>query len=451
MKKYILPGFLILSLVYVCILVFRQDKLNVLIENQEYQNYISEYKKTIDKEILEIIDRNEEYSAYDLNYNSGRRGGTTGNFEGPQVHLKAIKFHNEYLNKADERLIHFDGVYAHFDPDHQCFGLPDVEISVQDVRMYDHRSAVAKFLNFDTKSEPQPYKVYRKRIQSDSLGLTTRYLVMQLWLTEFQININIRPDQGCSKGISKEEKNSLEYPGYWYGSDLPKKKLSDLSKENSGSGDNRYGNLHFILEVIPDNSPIYYKSGNERTQKADFAIAAIYCNEAVIGNEPDVQRISTNIHSGKVIFLKQNLEDNSTQIDSLGFTESIEGNADKIMNYKASNSDFIWNKPYYIDISFNNLGTWRSGLFKQNQFHDQVGFKFLMPLFVVGTWDVIAPQEILPEWAPPEPFVKKFSLRNILPFGDMGFGGKLVSIVLLIGLLLVGFTILFPGIIGFLK
>lgn len=452
MKKYIITGFLILFLVYVSILIIRQDKLNVLFENQEYQDYISEYKKKIDKEILEIIDRNEELSAYDLNYSSGNQGGTTGNFEGPQVHLKAIKFHNEYLNKEDDRLIHFDGVYAHFDPDHKCFGLPDVEISVQDVRLYDHRNtAIAKFLNFDNKSEPQPYRVYRKRIQSDSLGLTTRYLVMQLWLTEFQVNINIKPDKDCSNGITKEEKKSLEYPGYWYGSDLPRKKLIDLEKEYSGSSDNRYGNLQFILEIIPDNSPIYYQSGNERAQKADFAIAAIYCNEAQIGNEPEVQRISTNIHSGKALFLNQDWKDDSAQNNRYGFTENIEGNADKIMSFKTYNNDFIWNKPYYVDIKFNNLGTWRSGWFNENQFHDQVGFKFLMPLFVVGTWDIIAPQEILPEWAPPEPYIKKFSFRNLLPFGDMGFGGKLVSLVLLFGLLFFGFTILFPGFISFLN
>jgi hypothetical protein len=271
---------------------------------------------------------------------------------------------------------------------------------------------------------------------------------MQLWLTEFQVNIDIKPDKECSVNISDEEKNTISYPGYWYGSALPTVKLKELRKEYK---DNRYGNLSFILEVIPDNSPIYYQSGHNTTTKADFAIAAIYCSEAAIGNEPKVQRISTNIIPGQPVFLNNQFDDKMMNENINGFSEYVETNADKIMDLKMKNSDFIWNKPYYIKLHFNNLGTWRSGLFDQNQYHDQVNYKFLMPVFVVGSWDVIAPQEILPEWNPPKPFIKKISLKNLLPFGDLGFGGKLLSSVLLIGVIFIGVILLFPGIIPILK
>jgi hypothetical protein len=130
-----------------------------------------------------------------------------------------------------------------------------------------------------------------------------------------------------------------------------------------------------------------------------------------------------------------------------GFSDNVETNAAKLLDSQLSNDGFIWNKPYYLKLYFNNLGTWRTGLFNQNEYHDQVNYKFLMPVFVVGSWDIIAPQEILPTWDPPEPYIKKFSLRNLLPFGEMGFIGKLISVILIVGILFIGITLIFPVLI----
>ena len=443
MKKYLLPSFVVLLLVYTTVLIYKQNKLSKTIDNPQYQEYIADYRKTVNEKVQQKIDDNDKLKEYDLTYKANSSaGGTVGNFEGPQVHLKAIKFHNEVIDKEDERLKHIDGVSAHFDPDHPCFGLPDVKISVQDVRLYNQeKSTIAEFLNFSSKNEPRPYKVYRKRIKTDSLGLTSRYFVMQLWLTEFQVNIDINPDNECFVNITDEEKENTTYPGFWYGSTLPTVKLKDLKKEYK---DNRYGNLSFILEVIPDNSPIYFQSENSATTKADFAIAAIYCNEAKIGNEPDIQRISTNIHSGQPVFLNNKLDYDEMNRNNYGFSDNVENNADMLLNFQSMKDSFIWNKPYYLKLYFNNLGTWRSGLFNQNQYHDQVNYKFLMPVFVVGSWDIIAPQEILPTWDPPEPYIKKFSLRNLLPFGEMGFFGKFISVIMIIGIAFIGITLIFP-------
>ena len=446
MKKYLLPGFVVLILIYTTVIISKQDQLGESIDNPQYQEYIAEYRKTVDEKVQRIIDDNDKLKEYDLTYKANSSaGGTVGNFEGPQVQLKAVKFHNEVIDKEDERLKHIDGVSAHFDPDHPCFGLPDVKISVQDVRLYNQeKSTIAEFLNFGSKNEPRPYKVYRKRIKTDSLGLTSRYFVMQLWLTEFQVNIDINPDNECFVNITDEEKENTTYPGFWYGSTLPTVKLKDLKKEYK---DNRYGNLSFILEVIPDNSPIYFQSENSATTKADFAIAAIYCNEAKIGNEPDIQRISTNIHSGQPVFLNNKLDYDEMNRNNYGFSDNVENNADMLLNSQSMKDSFIWNKPYYLKLYFNNLGTWRSGLFNQNQYHDQVNYKFLMPVFVVGSWDIIAPQEILPTWDPPEPYIKKFSLRNLLPFGEMGFFGKIISVIMIIGIGFIGITLIFPVLI----
>ncbi len=450
MNKYILLSFVFLIIVYSSVIIYRQEKLSQTISNPEYQNYIDEYKKDVAKHTEALLDSQDKLTEYNLNYKSSQSNdGTTGNFEGPQVHLKALKFCNEDLNKEDSRLLHFDGVSAHFDPDHPCMGLPDVEINIQDVRLYSQeKNSVSQFLNFGSKTEPQPYKIYRKRIKSDSLGLKSKYIVMQLWLTEFQVNINIKADKECQVDITDNEKNSTVYPGYWYGSTLPFIKLKDLKKEYQES---RYGNLSFILEVIPDKSPIYYKSQNGISTKADFAIAAIYCSEAKIGNEPDIQQISTNIHSGQPVFLTTSNIIDSMNLRNPNLSEFVDNNAELLLNQTIKDKNFIWDKPYYFKLFFNNLGTWRSGIFNQNKFYDQVSYKFLMPIFVVGTWDIIAPQEVLPEWNPPKPYIKKLTLKSFLPFGDLGFGGKILSFVILLVLILLGIKLFFPSISMIIK
>lgn len=448
MNKNILLIFIALLLTYTGVIVIKKDKLLKSDNNPDYQKYIQEYRNTIDKSVMQLIDKNEELGTYNLDYKGGQASGTTGNFEGPQVHLQAIKFHNEVLVSEDERLKHIDAVSAHFDPDHPCYGLPDVKISIQDVRLYEQpESNISKFLS-RSKKEPEPYKVYRKRIKTDSLGLSSKYFVMQLWLTEFKVTIDIRPDKDCFVKITEEEKDSTYYPGFWYGSTQPKIKLKDLKREFK---DNRYSNLSFILKVLPDNSPIYYQSTNEKTEKADFALAAIYCSDAKIGNEPDVQRISTNVHTGQPIFLIQENQFDLLNSNIKGFSENIEANTDEIFRLKTLEKNYIWNKPYYFKLFFNNLGTWRSGLFNQNEFHDQVTYKFLMPVFVVGSWDVIAPQEILPTWSPPEPYIRKVTLSSFLPFGNMGFLGKMFSVIILLGILVIGLWLISPNFLPLIK
>lgn len=417
----------------------------------EYQNYINEYKTIITNEVTKSLLRSESDGELGLRYSSSSTGGTTGNFEGPQVHLKAIKFHDEILTQKDVglRLKHFDGVSAHFDPDHPYFGLPDVKISIQDVRLYEPESgAVGKFLSLGTGNEPKPYKTYRKLILNDSLGLQNQIFEMQLWLTEFNVTVDIRPDRDIPITITDEEKESTNYPGFWYGSTQNQLKLKDLDREHR---DFRYGNLSFILEVIPDKSPIYVKTSTGKTSKPDFAIGAIYCKGAKIGNEPNVQRISTNIHAGQPVFLNHEFDFDSMNQNLNNLSPNIETAANQMLDHKVQNNDFIWNKPYFIKLFFNNIGTWRSGLFNQNQFHDQVSYSFLMPIFVVGSWDVIIPQELLPEWNPPKTYTKKFTLKNLIPFWGKGVFGKVGGFILFTSVILILIFILFSGIKNFIR
>ncbi len=445
MKNKILLLLIILIIIYIGASVYNSNSLSTAVNNPEYQQYIGDYKKLMSDRVTQTIKSNEKQSNMGLEYRSGSSQGTASNFEGPQVLLKGIKFHEELLTQEDERLKHIDGVSAHFDPDHRYYGLPDVKISIKDVRLYEpDQGKISKFLGRHSDRKPKPYKIYKKSLISDSLGATNKYFEMQLWLTEFEVTVDIRPDRDIPITISNNEKKQVQYPGYWYGSQEKWRKLKDLKKEHK---DQRYGNLSFILEVIPDNSPIYVQTDDMKTSKADFAIGAIYCTKAVIGNEENVQRISTNIHSGQPVFLNHEYDLNKMNKNINNLSEDMEANADKILNAKVSGAEqFIWSKPYYIKLFFDNLGSWRGGFLGGNQYHDQVRYSFLMPVFVVGSWDVIVPQEILPEWNPPEPYIKKISLKNFLPFWKMGFIGKIISIAIVAGIVLIGSFIVFPGV-----
>jgi hypothetical protein len=438
MKKKVLWLLLAAIFIYIAALVFNYSNLTKEISNPEYQKYVSLYRDMMRGKILETINENEAKDAYNLHYRSGNNNGTTGNFEGPQVHLKGIKFHDEYLTGANtgSRLKHFDGVSAHFDPDHTYYGLPDVKISIGDVRLYEiEKGPLAKFLNFGHDNSPKPYRTYRKVISGDSAGTGNKFFLMQLWLTEFHVTVDIRPDRDIPVRITEEEKHRTQYPGYWYGSGRRFIKLAELDKEHK---DFRYGDLSFILEIIPDNSPIYVETPEGKTTKADFAIGSIYCSNAIFGNEPSVQRISANVHSGMPLFLNNSTDFGKMNENTSGLSPNLEATAAKLMDLKTEVTDFIWNKPYYVKLFFNNLGTWRSGFFNQNEFHDQVSYTFLMPVFVVGSWDVIVPQEIVPEWDPPKAYVKKISWLNFLPFWNFGIPGK-VGTVLLILFIIVAF------------
>jgi len=74
-----------------------------------------------------------------------------------------------------------------------------------------------------------------------------------------------------------------------------------------------------------------------------------------------------------------------------------------------------------------------------------------MPVFVVGSCDGIVPQEILPEWNPPEPYIRKIGFKNFLPFWKMGILGKLGSIALIAGIGIIALMIFFPGLMALIK
>jgi len=444
MNRLVLVSFVALLLLYSGGLIFNRNQAGGDIENPAYQQYIREFEQLTKERVQKYIDENNLETSYNITYGPGSADGTVSNFEGPQVHLKGIKFWHELMAGEDDRVTHFDGISAIFDPDHPYFGMPDVQINIQDVRLFNPaKGAISKYLGIGFGDTSKPYRIYKKRISGDSVGVADKYMLIQLWLTEFHVTVSIKPDRESPVRISDEEKNNLSYPGYYYGSRLAKHiRLKDIKKEHK---DQRYGNLSFILEIIPDNTPAYIETRDGASNRADFAIAAVYCNSIDPQSEPSYQRIKSNIFSGQPLFLNNSVIYDTMNTNVNKFSGFVDSDAEKLMKLNALKDEFIWNKPYYLKLHFENIGSWRDGVFNQNQYHDQITYQFLMPIFVVGSWDIISPQEVLPEWKPPDPYERKFTLRNLLPFWNMGLGGKIGS-TLLIGLIIVtGISVLFPG------
>ena len=70
-----------------------------------------------------------------------------------------------------------------------------------------------------------------------------------------------------------------------------------------------------------------------------------------------------------------------------------------------------------------------------------------MPLFVVGSWDIQIPTEILPEMEAPKPYYQSFGIKNLLPNWGLGIGSFISSTVILILIILV-VLYLSPGLLA---
>jgi hypothetical protein len=414
--------------------------------NPEYQEYIDSFTLKLKEASAESLKKSWAGSR-DIQY---RGGGTTGNFEGPQVYIAFLKFFNQYFEKEDgNRMQFFDGNTLNFDPDHPYYGLPNVIAKVSPVRLFDAEKANLKSLlqSISGTSTPQPYKTYKKRIIPTDTGLVIREFEMQLWLTEFNVTVDILPERKAPPiPVSSLEKDTTVYPGKWYGSSRKFVKLSELREEWKN---NRYGDLSLILKIIPDNSPWYYKTEDGINAVPAIGVGAVYCSGLKIVNESDERRVSPNIQKGSVLYLhpdykpeEKNVQKGTVQRDmNLMVSEFLNAQKEPV---SVGMADSFWNKPYFIRLYFNNIGSWREGFLGNRKFDDQVTFTFLMPVFVLGSWDIIPPSDIIPEWDPPKPYFREFSLKNLIPAWGLGTFGKFLSLIGLIVIVLIILRVLFP-------
>lgn len=412
--------------------------------NPEYQAYVDEYNKRIRENMARMKAQAQ---------NDGENGirldekVTLHNFEGPQARLHALEFWGEERGKGAEGVIEYGDNYMLFDPDHPKLGMPDIEVNVSPVRLYSPGEQkllheLGAFFGVSHKNnQPEPYRVYTKKIIPAAEDTSSRAMEvqMQLWLVEFKVTISAKPDRKWKGSLDEREKNRKAYPGRWYGHGLGASlSAAELAKEDDN---NRYGNLKIWLRLIPNNAPWYVKNTIGENIRPEVGIGAVYCMG--LAKEPNEvpNLIMSSVIKGKelALYSKPQYDESAEGVDSLKAFD-FEPCVGSSVSRNVTNSCTFWNKEYYAKIFLKNIGTYREGLFRSRRYDDQLTLQFLMPILVEGSWDVIPPSEIIPEWEPPAPYYKK-GISFIPGWGLKGIG-KVLSSGLLI-LAIAGFLVLF--------
>ncbi|HPD96495.1 MAG TPA: hypothetical protein PLA24_11460 [Tenuifilaceae bacterium] len=424
-KKAALIAAILLLATWIIGIIREYGSLSNKTPNPEYQKYIELQKEYISKWLGSV----SQESAIKIDESSMFRTDNCigSNFEGAEVKLAGVQFYDNIYRQTSQKpnyTYYCNG--AILDPDHPVYGLPDIEILIGPVSYYQPEpSGMEAMLNFGFSKTPKPYKTYRKPLY-DSLGKQIKMFEMQLWLTYFKVAITVISDRDKPQAETSESSlNAKIYPGRWYQSSSPFVSMNDLDHKEEWKN-HLYGDITFVLEVNPNASPWYINTENAQTKKPDIAVGAVVCNELVKYPE-DENRIHAQLQKGMIapLYTKPfdsdvSLQDVETQVSDL---------EKNIANYK--NFD-IWNKKYYVKIFSKNIGSRQQGIFGQKKFDEQLEYTFMMPLLVVGSWDVQMPWDAMSEMEAPKPYYSSFSLRNLLPKWGGGFG-QVFSVILIVG------------------
>lgn len=392
--------------------------------NPEYQQFVQQQKRRI-KEFYEHVSSEPGIA---INESSVRTPDDCfgSNFEGAEVRLAGIAFYDSiYRTRSEKPYYTYYCNGAILDPDHPVYGLPDIEILIGPVTYFEpEKRGIGKLLNLGSNNQPKPYRTYRKPLY-DSLGLPVKMFEMQLWLTTFKVVITVISDRDKPQAQSSEASlNARIYPGKWYQSANPLVSMNDLRHKEEYKN-HLYGDITFVLELKPDASPWYIVTDELHTRKPDMAIGAVICTE-LIKRPKDENEIHVQLQKGMMapLYYKPfDSEENSPDVDSLLANLSRD-----LVRY---NHFDIWNRSYFTKIYSKNIGSRQKGFLGLKKFDEQLEYTFLMPLFVVGSWDVQLPWELMPQMQAPKPYYRRFSLRNLLPDFNLGFGA--FPAVLLLG------------------
>lgn len=446
MKNKILTGILFLLAIWIVGIILDFDKLSNKKPNPEYQEYIANYKAETEKKYNDIISQLDDEHRIKFDEQKAIRADDCigSNFEGAEVKLAGIQMYDSIFRQQSKKpyySYHCNG--AKLDPDHPMFGLPDIEIQVGPVSYYQpEKPALKSLIKLGVDNTPKPYKIYRKRLIIDSLGIQNKFIEMQLWLTTFDVNITVIADRDKPQiDPADEALNEKIYPGYCYKDSRKRISMNDLEHKEEYKN-HLYSDISFVLEVNPNASPWYIKTDNAQTEKPDIAVGAVFCDQ-LIKTPKDENKIHLQTYKGMAapLYHKPFEEDEnySNELD-----ESIQSVVNDLENIQNEN---IWNKKYFIKLYSANIGARQKGLFGTKKFDEQVEYTFLMPLFVVGSWDIQIPTEILPEMEAPKPYYQSFGIKNLLPNWGLGIGSFISSTVILILIILV-VLYLSPGLLA---
>ena len=443
MKNKILLGVISLAMIWITGIIIDFDQLANKKPNPEYQEYIANYKAETEQKYNEIIDQlDDEYKIQFNEQRSIRVDDCIGsNFEGAEVKLAGIQVYDSiFRQKSKKPYYTYNCNSAKLDPDHPMFGMPDIEIAVGPVSYYvPEKTALESLIKLGIDNKPKPYRTYKKRLTIDSLGIQNKFIEMQLWLTTFKVNITVIADRDKPQiDPTDASLNDRIYPGYWYKDSRKFVSMNDL--ENKEEYKNHlYSDITFVLEVNPNASPWYIKTENTQTEMPDIAVGAVFCQQ-LIKHPEDENKIHLQTYKGMAAPLYHKAFENDNPLSD-DLDKSILSVMNDLENIKNEN---IWNKEYFIKLYSANIGSRQKGLFGTKKFDEQVEYTFLMPLFVVGSWDIQIPAEVLPEMEAPKPYYKSLSIRNFLPKWGLSFGKWISSSVILILIFLV-ILYFFPG------
>ena len=438
---------LISLLIYSWKVVRQTDKMGEI--NPKYEEAVENYKEEMDKYRQKMAKK--EQPNFDKQY--GTQNISADHFEGPEVSVHAIEFWNKAYQKGDKGMLDHALLSAAFDPDHLQLGMPDVEVKVSPVKLYQPgreklSKKLASFFNRNASDPSRPYKIYRKDITPDAdTSKKSLMAEMQLWLMEFELAITARSDRNNkgSVNLTKTDKELKKYPGFWYGQSASKRLTADELKAEK---DSRYGNLKVWLKLRPDNSPWYINNPVGKAQKAEMAIGAVYCMDLINATKKQHNLVHTSVGMGDALALYRQPEFGNNR--DLGTNANISYDFEK--KWRKPNGSLndttagnIWNEEFFVKIYLKNFGSWREGLFGSKSYDDQLKYTFLMPILVEGTWDMQPPFELIPEWKPPKPFQRKGI--NLIPDWGMGAMGKVLTWGMLIIVAFCVLSIFFPGII----
>ncbi|MDI3525844.1 MAG: hypothetical protein PWR03_27 [Tenuifilum sp.] len=422
----VILAFLLVALVVR--IVKEYDRHCVKKANPEFKSYLKQQQAQLDS-IVNRLSNEGLISTSGIELQSPS-GCFTSNFEGAEVLIAGLQHHDSiYGTKSFKPYYTYGCNYIHFDPDHPYYGLPDLEVKVGPVKYFQPElKGLDKLSGLGFSTSPKPYKVYRKPVY-DSTGKKLRVFEMQLWLTQFKVAMTIISDRETPQVKPNDAfLNSRIYPGFWYQDSRKFISMNDL-RDKREFMNHRYCDITVILEVNPNASPWYIKANNQQTLRPDIAIGAVVCNELIKKPEKENQ-IHINIQKGMLapLFLEPFERDINSNIDSSGYVTDL---ANELQEYKRLN---IWNRKYYIKLHSKNIGARQTGiLWNKKSFDEQLEFSFLLPLLVVGSWDVQLPWDVIPEMEAPQPYYRSFSIKNLFPDWGIGGLGKAFSLLIILG------------------
>ena len=448
-------GLATLACIFSIVLMF--GIVNKAQHKQQVVMKIEDAKKLHAEQVTKALDSVKEFEKQKQSITMTNKDGVISNFEGPIVAFEYLSHHGKiYDIEIPEQREHFrkDTNGAWFDPDHPNFGLPDLKIIVDKPRFkspefipttsafYDQISAL-----LPKNDKLGPYKHYEKiYISEDGHHKVDKF---DLYLTEFNLTLDIRTLRGESvkSKLDKIDKTAKKYPRHWYTNTKTDDKLYSLDDIDFQEewDDSRYADLDIVFKVSPNYAPWYISDKTGTQKNAEVAVGAIIVSKLDVVNE-DARRLDiapsspgqyVSLYSDRSLGNRYNESNLVSSFNTSGLPESI------------------FNKDYFFRITSKNIGSWKKN-FGIDKWDDRVTFTFLLPILVKGSFDVVLPSDLIPEYIPPKAYAKSFELADLVPDWGLNNLGKYITygfatfIIIVVILFVPNILILLNTIVGLL-